>query len=88
MSLDGKVVLITGGSSGIGRAAVLAFARAGAKVAFAARRPQPGEEVASLARSEGNEAYFIRADVLRADEAERGRHRGGGQVWQDRRGVQ
>ena len=71
MPLDGKVVLITGGSSGIGRAAVLACGRAGARVAFAARRQQPGEEVASLARSEGHEAYFVRADVSRAEDAER-----------------
>src|SRR5215203_4499500 len=71
MSLEGKVVLVTGGSSGIGRAAVLAFGRAGARVAFAGRRQQPGEEVESLARTEGHDAHYIRADVARAADAER-----------------
>jgi NAD(P)-dependent dehydrogenase (short-subunit alcohol dehydrogenase family) len=67
-SLAGKVVLITGGSSGIGRAASHAFARQGANVVLVARGRERGDEVAEEIRREGGEARFIRADVSRADE--------------------
>ena len=65
-SLQDKVVLITGGSSGIGRAAAHAFAQAGAKVVLAARRAERGEAVARAIREAGGEARFVRADVSRA----------------------
>jgi len=71
VSLGGKVVLVTGGSSGIGRAAVFAFARAGASVVLAGRRQSLGEEVASLVRAEGHQAHFVTADVSRPIDAER-----------------
>ena len=61
-SFDGKVVLVTGGSSGIGRAAVRAFAEAGARVVLAARRVKPGEELASDIRDRGGLAHFVAAD--------------------------
>jgi NAD(P)-dependent dehydrogenase (short-subunit alcohol dehydrogenase family) len=68
MSMSGKVVLITGGSSGIGRAAGRAFAQQGAKVILAARGIERGNEAAEEIRGEGGDARFIHADVSRADQ--------------------
>jgi hypothetical protein len=58
-----KVVLITGATSGIGRAAAEQFVAEGAKVAFCGRRENLGHEVESIIRSRGGEATYIRADV-------------------------
>lgn len=58
-----KVVLITGATSGIGRAAAELFALEGGKVAFCGRRENLGREVESGIRSRGGEATYIRADV-------------------------
>lgn len=55
--------MITGGSSGIGRATALAFAREGARVALGARREQEGRETVRLIEQEGGEACFVAADV-------------------------
>ncbi|MEM7231736.1 MAG: SDR family NAD(P)-dependent oxidoreductase, partial [Planctomycetota bacterium] len=57
--LEGKVAVVTGGNSGIGRAAALALAAAGAKVAIGARREQEGEAVAKEIRDAGGEAIFV-----------------------------
>jgi hypothetical protein len=59
----GKVVLITGATSGIGRSAAVMFAREGAKVAFCGRRVNLGQEVEKQIRDAGGEATYIRADV-------------------------
>jgi len=66
--IDRKVVLVTGATSGIGRATALAFARERAKVVAAGRRQQEGEETIRLVRAEGGEATFISADVGNEDE--------------------
>jgi NAD(P)-dependent dehydrogenase (short-subunit alcohol dehydrogenase family) len=58
-----KVVLITGATSGIGRAAAEQFAAEGGKVAFCGRRENLGHDVESGIRSRGGEATYIRADV-------------------------
>lgn len=68
--LDNKVALVTGGSSGIGRAAAQIMAREGARVVVADIAQDGGEEIAALIRRNGREAVFIRADVADAGEVE------------------
>lgn len=65
-----KVVTITGATSGIGRAAAIAFAREGAKVGFCGRRENLGVEVEQKIRNNGGDATYIKADVTQPKEVE------------------
>jgi NAD(P)-dependent dehydrogenase (short-subunit alcohol dehydrogenase family) len=68
--LRGKVVIVTGGTSGIGREAAVLFAKAGAKVVVAGRREAEGKETMDLVRGAGGEGLFLKTDVSRAAEVQ------------------
>lgn len=61
--LDGKIILITGGTSGLGEAAAKLAAARGARVAIAGRREEQGNAVVDAIKAAGGDALFIRADV-------------------------
>jgi len=69
--LDGKVALVTGAGSGMGRATALLFAQEGAKVAIADYAPTVGRETVRMIKKAGYEAIFIETDVSKAANAER-----------------
>lgn len=66
MRLEGKVALITGGTSGIGSATAIRFAGEGAAIAITGRNSERGEEVVAEIVAHGGEALFVRSDVRSA----------------------
>jgi len=71
MRLKDKVAIITGGGSGIGKAAALAFAREGAKVAVADISPERADETVADIVKQGGEALGMKVDVRQAEEVEK-----------------
>lgn len=70
MELEGKVALVTGGTSGIGCETAVFFAKAGAKVVVAGRREVEGQETIDLVRAAGGDGLFVKTDVSKAVEVE------------------
>src|SRR6266513_3115737 len=64
-TFSGKVALVTGGTSGIGKATVIEFARAGAKVVLTGRRQKEEAQVVAEIKKLGGDAGFVRADVAK-----------------------
>jgi NAD(P)-dependent dehydrogenase (short-subunit alcohol dehydrogenase family) len=71
MRFDKKVVVVTGGASGIGRATALAFAREGARVAVVDRDAAGGEHTVGEIRAAHGDGVFVRADIANASDVER-----------------
>ncbi|MBD1853982.1 SDR family oxidoreductase [Leptolyngbya sp. ST-U4] len=70
MILQDKVALVTGGTSGIGRATAIAYAQQQAKVVVVGRRMDEGEETVRLIQEAGGEAIFVQADVTKEADVE------------------
>ncbi|MGB2670203.1 MAG: SDR family oxidoreductase [Candidatus Acidiferrum sp.] len=68
--LQGRVALVTGGTSGIGRDTAVLFAKSGAKVVVTGRREAEGKETLDLIRATGGDGLFIKGDVSKANEVQ------------------
>jgi NAD(P)-dependent dehydrogenase (short-subunit alcohol dehydrogenase family) len=68
--LHGKVAIVTGGTSGIGRESAVLFAKAGAKVVVAGRRETEGKETIDLLRAAGGDGLFVKTDVANSADVE------------------
>ncbi len=69
--LEGKVIVISGGTSGVGKAAAEAFAKEGAKVVIGGRNKGKAEESINLIKNSGGEAIFIHTELRNVDECKR-----------------
>lgn len=67
---EGKIALVTGGTSGIGRETAVLFAKSGAKVAVAGRREAEGNETVELIRAAGSDGLFVKTDVSKRPDVE------------------
>ena len=67
---DGKVAIVTGGSSGMGRAAAIKFAERGARVLIASRGAYDGNDTVTEIREAGGEAIYVHTDVSQEAEVE------------------
>ena len=70
LSLEGKVIIVTGGGTGLGKSMVRALARAGADLVIAARRRGPIDEVAAEVKELGREALAVPTDVSNSSQVE------------------
>ena len=68
--LTGKVALVTGGSTGIGKATALAFSARGASVSIASRRPETGLAVRDEIEASGGEAIWVETDVTQTEQVQ------------------
>jgi len=71
MNFEGKVALVTGGNSGIGRATARIFAREGAKLVIAARNAERSQQVVDDIQANGGTAIFVPTDVSVPSQVER-----------------
>ena len=69
-NLDGKTALVTGGGSGIGRAASLAYAREGARVVVADVNVEGGKETVLRIKEAGGDAILVHADVAKPEDTQ------------------
>ena len=67
-ALENKVAIVTGATSGIGRASAIALAKAGAKVVVSGRREKEGEETVRLLQNAGGKGIFVKTDISKEDE--------------------
>src|SRR5436309_5946014 len=67
-TFSGKVALVTGGTSGIGKATAIEFARAGANVVLTGRREKEGAQVVAEIKKLGGDAAFVRTEVAKDGE--------------------